>query len=1115
MKADHMYCMDAERLLRWILHDLKHGSALGIVKQLFFVPKENDPFRMTRYGVELETPVGVAAGPHTQLAQNIIAAWLTGARYIELKTVQVLDELNVTKPCIDMRDEGYNCEWSQELKLEQSYDEYLKAWVLLHVLHDALGFPGKPGFIFNMSAGYDLKGIQSPTVQRFFDRMSDCRADVAALKAKLAPVYPRIKELDIPGRMSDSLTISCMHGCPPDEVERIALYFIEERRFHTTLKLNPTLLGKEQLRGILNDTLGYPTEVPDIAFGHDLVYSDAVSILKNCLAAAEKSGVAFGIKLTNTLETSNTHQNLPKNEGMVYMSGRALHPVSTHLAARLQKDFEGTLDISFSAGTDTFNIADVLACGLAPVTVCSDLLKPGGYGRLSQYMPMLVSRMRTCHASSLTELVLATGKTEGDVPTARVRNLESYAAQTVVPGNRYALHSCPPSIKTRRPLARFDCAAAPCMLHCPTEQHIPAYLERVAQNDSQGAWRIIMDTNPFPNVQGQVCNHKCQSRCTRVNYDAPLLIRDIKRYAAEACAHLRMAPLHLSDQASIHKVAIVGAGPSGLSCAHFLALAGCKVTVFEAKDRVGGMAADAIPAFRLSEEGLKRDVENILALGVDLRSGVTVDDSLFGQMEREYDAVYVAVGAQKSLPLGIPGEEAAGVLDQLHFLSAVRQGQKMELGQRVLVVGGGNSAMDVARTALRMGSKVTLVYRRTCAQMPCDREELEQALEEGVKLMELARPERVVVENGNVTGLEVCPMKLECVPCDATTGAGGARPRPVPCGEAHRVIPADTIIVSIGQRAAGDLSAVPAKLDELTAQAPAQWRRNILTGGDAARGAATLIEAIGDGRHAAGAILQRLGLQMPDSAPPHNHGDQRPCNAEALRVLRVKQARRNYGPGTPILPAQQRINFDLYVRTMDTPSAKAEAGRCLQCDLYCGICVTVCPNRANVALDTMPLAYTVQEAVQEEGHVRVATLAHGEISQPSQIINLGDFCNECGNCAAFCPTSGAPYKDKPRLHLSRVSYDAARDGYYFPEPGLMLGKQDGKNQTLRCQGGVAGGVFIYEDGDLHVEMKAAKLHALHVELKNGLQRASLAPAVEMALLYKLISDSASFLRTLA
>ena len=1111
MKADHMHCMDAERLLSWILHDLQQGSALGIAKPLFFVPRDNDPFRLHRYGKDLETPVGVAAGPHTQLAQNIIAAWLTGARYIELKTVQVLDELNVTKPCIDLRDEGYNCEWSQELKLEQSYGEYLKAWVLLHILHDALGFAGQPGFIFNMSAGYDLKGIQSPTVQRFFDKMTDCQADVAALKAKLAAVYPRAAALDIPGRMSDSLTISCMHGCPPDEVERIALYFIEERRFHTTLKLNPTLLGPENVRGILNDKLGYPTIVPDIAFGHDLVYDDAVQILKNCRSAADKAGVFFSIKLTNTLETTNTHQNLPKNESMVYMSGRSLHPISVHLAARLQKDFEGTLDISFSAGVDTFNLPEVLSCGLAPVTVCSDLLKPGGYGRLSQYMPMLAARMRACSVDSIGGLILSAAKPcekplahsgvcgASGLAAAMVKNLECYAATTVAPGNRYGKKPEGVSVKTRRPLPRFDCAAAPCVAHCPAGQNIPAYLERVAEGDNTGAWQVIMDTNPLPHVQGQVCNHRCQTRCTRVNYDTPLLIREIKRHAAEACGHLRLAPAPKNGK----KVAIIGAGPSGLTCAHYLALAGCSVTLFEAKDRVGGMAADAIPAFRLAPAALKRDVDNILALGVDLRSNVKVSDSLFADMQRKHDALYVAVGAQKSLPLSIPGENAAGVLDQLRFLSDVRQGRAVELGQKVLVVGGGNSAMDVARTALRLGADVTLVYRRTCAQMPCDREELEQALEEGVKVLELARPEAVLVENGRMTGLEILPMKLEDVP--------GQRPRPVPSGEKKRVIAADSLIVSIGQQGEGELAAAPAPLDAVLQQAPAQWQNNILVGGDAARGAATLIEAIGDGRRAALAILQRLAVPAPELDAPHGAGDTRQADAATLQALRIKQARRHYGPGTPMLPAGERINFDTFVQTLSPQAAQAEAARCLQCDIYCGICVTVCPNRANVALDTRPLAYAVQEAVAENGAVRILTLAEGEISQPVQIVNLGDACNECGNCAAFCPTAGAPYKDKPRLHITAASFAVAESGYHLPEAGRMEGKQDGLTQSLRCEKMR----YVYEDENMRVELCPKHMRAQEVSLKNGIQRASLTPALEMALMYRLVSDSASYLRTLA
>ena len=246
------------------------------------------------------------------MAQNIIAAWLCGARYMELKTVQVLDSIAVTKPCIDMRDEGYNCEWSQELSLDGSYEEYLKAWVLIHVLHAHFGFEGSPGMIFNMSAGYSMEGILSPTVQRFLDRMQNCGDDVRAMRQKLAKILPEAADLDIPASMSDSLTISCMHGCPPDEVEKIALYFLQGRRLNTTLKMNPTLLGPERVRGILNESLGYTVNVPDIAFEHDISYDTALRILHNCRHAADELGLAFGVKLTNTLEAINSGQSLPE-----------------------------------------------------------------------------------------------------------------------------------------------------------------------------------------------------------------------------------------------------------------------------------------------------------------------------------------------------------------------------------------------------------------------------------------------------------------------------------------------------------------------------------------------------------------------------------------------------------------------------------------------------------------------------------------------------------------------------------------------------------------------------------------------------------------------------------
>ena len=178
---------------------------------------------MTRYGRELETPIGVAAGPHSQLAVNIIAAWLCGARYIELKTIQTLDELEVSKPCIDMQDEGYNCEWSQELKVEQSFNEYLNAWIIIHILRRELGFEGPVGTLFNMSAGYNLEGMLNANVQWFFDKMMDCSTELSAAKNSVRRIYPEIDKIEISSCISDHITLSTMHGCPPDEIGKIGV----------------------------------------------------------------------------------------------------------------------------------------------------------------------------------------------------------------------------------------------------------------------------------------------------------------------------------------------------------------------------------------------------------------------------------------------------------------------------------------------------------------------------------------------------------------------------------------------------------------------------------------------------------------------------------------------------------------------------------------------------------------------------------------------------------------------------------------------------------------------------------------------------------------------------
>lgn len=1096
MHTDRFTPLDAATLLRWMQHDLPNKQLFGIDRELFFMPKPDDPFRMERYGKVLETPLGVAAGPHTQLAQNILSAWLCGARYIELKTVQVLDELNVAKPCIDMADEGYNCEWSQELKLDQSFEEYLKAFVLLYVLRDMLNLPveaepGKgPGFIFNMSAGYNLEGIKSPAVQRFLDRMENAEEDVKRIKAGLAPLYPAIEKMPIPARLSDNLTVSTMHGCPPDEVESIGRYFITERKYNTTIKLNPTLLGPERLRDILNTQLGYDVCVPDEAFGHDLKYNDGVAIIRNLAAAAETAGVAFGLKLTNTLETANEKQNLPRSEGMVYMSGRSLHPISINLAERLQQEFDGKLDIAFSAGVDTFNVADTLACGLRPITMSSDILKPGGYGRLHQYLDTLRAEMRKAGAHTIAEWEKSRSPIAGNPGFA---NLVSYAAAVLGKRSRYHKERFPyVSVKTERPLPRFDCAAAPCMSGCPAEQDIPRYLDAVARGDFELARRVITATNPFPNVQGMACNHQCQSRCTRINYDKPLMIREVKRFVAEKMAE---AASGVPAAQTGKRAAVIGAGPAGLSCARFLAAQGVEVHLYEEKPVLGGMAGDAIPAFRLTGDSLRRDIDAILKLGVRLHKDTPVDAALFDTLAEENDAVYIAVGAQESLPLGIPGEDAAGVLDQLSFLSAVRRCEPTGIGSHAVVIGAGNSAMDCARAVRRLvgeNGSVTIAYRRTRKEMPADIEEIEAALDEGVRIVELCAPEEVLADGGRVSGLRCRRMRLVPDP-------DGGRPRPVPTDETF-TLGADTLIVSIGQRVkAGFLpDAMTLKADPHTSQTSLP---NVFAGGDAVRGAATLINAVADGRHAAETILARLGLSA-QAATATPSDERRPD----LDGLRIRQATRVMGPALPERSPEDRLDFDPAIRTLTEEEAMDESRRCLQCDLVCNVCTTVCPNRANVALLSLPMPHPVQVAVRDGDGVRVETLSNRRLEQSYQIVNIADACNECGNCATFCPSAGAPYRDKPRIHLSRESFDNAPDGYRLASPSRLEGKRGGKAFSLAAEKDG----FVFESDALIAHLDGGTLCATKVTLNGDVNEAALSGAVEAATLFRLLARKQPF-----
>ncbi len=1085
--SDRFTCCPIDRLLQWILEEEKQGQIFGIRKALFFVPQSSDAFKIQRYGQILETPIGVAAGPHTQLSQNIISAWLTGARYMELKTVQTLDELEVTKPCIDMTDEGYNCEWSQELKLDQSFNEYLNAWIILHILKDKFGWgeSSSRGFIFNMSVGYNLEGILNQNVQNFLDKMADCAVEKAAKIDTLTRIYPRVRELDIPDRIADNITISTMHGCPPDEVEKIGRYFIEERKLHTTIKLNPTLLGPQKLRDILNNQLGFDVEVPDLAFEHDLKYEAGVALIQSLRRLAAKAGVAFNLKLTNTLETTNRDQNLPENEQMVYMSGRALHPISIHLAQRLQNEFNGQLDISFSAGTDCFNVTDVLACNLRPVTVCSDILKPGGYGRLGQYLEEISTRLAEAGAQSIDSFITTQAQTK-DLGPAVLKNLQVYAAM-VVAGEAYQKSNFPyENIKTPRELTAFDCVKAPCVSTCPASQDIPAYMHYTATGDYRKAMDVILETNPFPNMQGMVCDHLCQYKCTRMNYDSPLLIREIKRFIAQKHGQVKERKPAASNGL---KVAIIGAGPSGLACAYFLALDGFAVDIYETKDIPGGMAADGIPGFRLDDDSLKKDIDGIVALGVNIHYGSKINLKRFEELRNTYQYVYIAVGAQSGLNLGIPGEDAPGVFDQISFLKAVNRGQTPELGKNVVVIGGGNSAMDAARTAKRLvgrDGRVSIVYRRTREEMPADLEEIQATLDEDIELTELTAPECLLVEDGRVKS-NVC-FKMELGETDAS-----GRPRPIKIEGTEFEIQVDSVISAIGQRVEldffpeDDLRPDP---DTLETQLP-----NVFAGGDAVRGASTLIRAIGDGKRVAETIRRRAAVQFE---LPTAETDRIPDP----RILQIAQARRVFGPSVPEISPDQRLNFGLATQTLDEESAREEARRCLQCDVLCNICTTVCPNRANIAFTLDPIEFHVQQAFNSGKTVRIEDLETLRIAQRFQIINLGDYCNECGNCTTFCPTSGAPYRVKPKFYLNQESFENEENGYMFVD-GVLRARIDGKTETLTREADH----LIYETSDIRARLNSTTYvveDATFLSKTDG--PIDLRHAVQMAILYAALKD---------
>ena len=455
-------------LARALAEHESQRAVFGLPRRSFWRGAEGLDLSIPHPGGRAGTPLGIAAGPHTQLAQNIVVGWLAGARVIELKTVQILDRLEIPRPCIDAPDIGFNVEWSQELPVERSAEQYAAAWALIHVLH-ARGIPGPPGPIatrFDASIGYDLAGIRSDKVARYLDLLRDARGTLDGFRVRLSPALRAAAQVEIPARIVDQVTLSTFHGCPPEEIEAMVEHVFRRHRLHVVVKLNPTLLGYRAVEELLHGRMGYHDIVLDrAAFEKDLQWAPALAMFGRLARVAERAGLTLGAKFTNTLVVKNTRGRL---EGeVVYLSGPPLHPIAIALAERFARATGGAHPIAFSGGVDAENFADTVACGLAPVTTCTDLLKPTGYRRLPRYLKALVAAMERLAARDLAGLVAAVAAREGASGNAAHRNLGAYAAR-VAADPRYRAAARAPEPARPVALALFDCASCNnCTLVCP------------------------------------------------------------------------------------------------------------------------------------------------------------------------------------------------------------------------------------------------------------------------------------------------------------------------------------------------------------------------------------------------------------------------------------------------------------------------------------------------------------------------------------------------------------------------------------------------------------------------------------------------------------------------
>jgi NADPH-dependent glutamate synthase beta subunit-like oxidoreductase len=550
--------------------------------------------------------------------------------------------------------------------------------------------------------------------------------------------------------------------------------------------------------------------------------------------------------------------------------------------------------------------------------------------------------------------------------------------------------------RTQRPF--YEDKTPPCSAACPAGNNISGFILKAAKGDFEGAWNVIGEENPFPGVCGRVCFHPCESKCNRGSFDEPVTIHALERFVADFASRLNKKTGKAGEKTK-ERIAIIGSGPAGMSCAFHLARLLYDVTVFESSPLAGGMLRMGIPSYRLPRDILDRELSNIEALGVEIRTGISLGENLKLEELKDYQAIFISTGAHQSRDLHIPGEKEKGVLKGLDLLKKINLSKRVKLGNQIGIIGGGNTAIDVARSVIRLGKKATILYRRSREEMPAFEDEIVEAIEEGVKIRYLVNPIRIKQGDGL--------KRLECLKMELGEQDETGRRRPVPIPNSNLFIDLENVIVAAGEEI--ETSFLPEGLERgegmvLTRRDASTGIKGVFAGGDLTSNQRTVAHAIGSGKKAAmaidsflkgkdveEAIIQNFIGEGPSlSISGYLHPGERLRNPHVVAFEelnldyfepseRQREPKRRMGEGTR--------DFDEVTSTFSEGVALEEAERCFGCGTCneCENCYVFCPD--------------------------VSILKSGGIL--SHQVDY-DFCKGCGICFMECPRGAISLKEEAK-----------------------------------------------------------------------------------------------------